>query len=158
MSTNSTRDRDHPHHTSGLQAYRDLEEAKAARQWREELGSWLTHFEWQLYATPTFRFPVTHSMAKAVVDRWIGGFGPQAYAYVGYEQGLAGGRTHCHVLLGGLANEIAKSRAGRLWRHGNIQIERYDPNRGAAWYVAKVPEAGEIVGKLIRRTRRARGR
>lgn len=135
----------------------EVEKASAYRHWQEELGSWLTRFHWDLYATPTFRFPVTYPTAKATVERWITSLGPQVFAYVAYERGLAGGRTHCHVLLGGL-HPLLTLRAGRRWRHGNITIESYDPHRGAAWYVAKVPEAGEILGHPISRAARARGR
>lgn len=126
------------------------------QKWQEELGNFLTDFDWQLYATPTFRFPVTFTQAQRVVGEWVAKFGPQAYAFAGYQKGEAGGRTHAHLLVGGLVGQIAKTRAGRLWKSGNIKIEPYDPNRGAAWYVSTFPEGGEIIGTLVRRTRRTR--
>lgn len=129
---------------------------------REAYGEFLSHFKWDLYATPSFKWPVTYSQARAAVHDWVSFFGPQAYAVVAYERGLAGGRTHVHVLLGGLVGEIAKSKAGRLWRRGHVKIERYDPRRGACWYIPKTfynhPEAGEFIGDPKTISRRKRGR
>ena len=133
-----------------------LRAAREYQRWQDELGSFLTYFDWQLYATPTFRFPVTFPQAKSAVETWIASFGVQAFAYAAYERGQAGGRTHCHVLLGGLVGEIAKTHAGRLWTHGDVKIAAYDPQGRACWYLAKEPEEGQFIGRLQRRTRRPR--
>lgn len=42
------------------------------------------------------------------------------------------------------------------WRHGSVDVRRYDPERGAAWYVSKSPEDVEIVG-VMKRTERGAG-
>ncbi len=118
----------------------------------DALGSYLAKCHWQLYATPTFKFPVTLFQARRAVESWVTSFGPQTYAYAAYERGYAGGRTHCHVLLGGLVGEIARTKAGRLSKQGNIVIAAYDPRRGACWYAAKFPNDGEFIGNPKRRT------
>jgi hypothetical protein len=100
---------------------------------------------------------VTFPSARRAIEEWIAKFGDRAFAYVAYEKGQAGGRTHAHALLGGL-NGIAVRNAGRLWTAGQIKIAAYNPNGGAAWYVSKEPEEGQLIGTPERRTRRARGR
>ena len=133
-----------------------FKEAKRRKDLVKTLGNFLTQFDWDLYATPTFRYPVTYPQAQRAVSEWVTHIGPQAFAYVAYEEGKAGGRFHCHVLLGGVGGEIAKTYPGALWRRGNINIQPYDPQRGACWYVSKFPADGEIVGTLTSRTRRTR--
>ncbi len=135
-----------------------LRAAREYQRWQEELGNFLSCFDWQLYATPTFRFPVTLPQATRAIEEWVARFGDRAFAYCAYERGHAGGRTHAHVLLGGLVREIAKTHAGRLWTHGDVKIAPYDPRGRAAWYVAKEPEEGQFIGRLQRRTRRPRSR
>ena len=136
----------------------------------DEWGRFLSGFHWQAFATPTFRKTVTLEHARLATTQWIAALGPEVYAYIAYEQGVAGGRTHCHALIGGMyegsrervglhRGRIAIRHAKRTWRHGNIKIEPYDAKRGAAWYVAKYPDQGEIVGTFKRhRPRRKRTR
>ena len=137
-----------------------LRAAREYRRWQDELGDFLTHFDWQLYATPTFRFPVTFPQAKSAVETWIAAFGPQAFAYAAYERGQAGGRTHCHVLLGGLIGEIARTHAGRLWSHGvSVAARRRGVGQGreaVGWPVASVPP--EVGHRAQTPPRRGRGR
>src|SRR6266496_3422726 len=112
------------------------------------MGGFLSEFHWQVYATSTFRTPATLALAQHSIAKWVKTLGPDVYAYVAYEKGLAGGRTHCHALIGGLY-EGRQQRSGldrrglvlqvlkRAWRLGDVKAEWYDPKRGAAWYVAK---------------------
>lgn len=148
----------------------DAGDVKRERQLVNALGEFLMGFHWQAYATPTFSIPVNTPQAKRAMERWLGALGPKAYAYVAYERGEAGGRTHAHALVGGLFDGarrrtglsiegLAVKRAERLWRRGNIKIEHFDPKQGACWYVAKCPADGELVGELKRhRSRRRRSR
>lgn len=142
-------------------------EARRRSEWIGGLGDYLSKFHWQAYATPTFRCEVTQRAAKELVESWLSDLAPEVYAYIAYERGELGGRTHCHVLLGGLFGAVEKGaarlrylslstkRAGRRWKCGNIKIDVYDPRRGAAWYVAKFPEEGEFF-RTPRRQRRNR--
>lgn len=135
------------------------------RRLKKEWGAFLSQFHWQAYATPTFKRLVTRSEAQSAITRWIGEMGEGVYAYVAYEEGTAGGRTHCHTLLGGMPNEEetrtrlhllrldilrAEWSWKRRWKQGDIQIEQYDPLRGAAWYVSKFPADAEIIGTMRR--------
>ena len=133
-----------------------------AARYRDAYGDFLSRFKWDLYATPSFKWPVSYHQARTSAHEFISHFGTQAYAVVAYETGPVGGRTHIHILLGGLVGEIAKTHAGRLWKRGDITIEKYDPRRGACWYLPKTfydnPDAGEIIGELKTLRRRKRGR
>ena len=137
------------------------------------LGDWLAQFHWQVFATPTFRFPVGREQAHMAVDAWLRKMGPDVYAYVAYEEGKVGGRLHLHALIGGLVPRdaggkgihhlaLSLKRLRRAWRHGhedvdgNVRAERYDPQRGAAWYVAKWPDEGELLGRPKRHRQRHR--
>lgn len=150
----------------------DAGEANYA-EWRRTLGEWLAGFHWQAYATLTFRVPATYATAATAAQSLLAALGPAAYGYIAYERGLAGGRTHMHALLGGLVVAagdhypphdgfphlaVALQRVATLWHRGNVKIERYNPRRGAAWYLAKFPESGEILGSPRRHHRRARRR
>jgi hypothetical protein len=52
----------------------------------------------------------------------------------------------------------------RLWRHGKVHLERYDPRRGAAQYLVKdsaqFPDQGEFIGdpKKVRQRKKKRTR
>jgi hypothetical protein len=133
----------------------------------KEWGAFLSQFHWQVFVTPTFKKLVTRSEAKVAITKWIREMGEDVYAYVAYEEGTAGGRTHCHALLGGLPTDdkertrlhllrLCIHRAEWSWtwklKRGEIKIDRYDPTRGAAWYVAKFPADGEIIGTMKRHT------
>lgn len=141
-----------------------------------ELGDWLSRFHWQAFVTPTFRFPVKETQARSAVEGWLRKLGSHVYAYVAYEEGKAGGRTHVHALIGGLVPrgrdtatgihhlKLSLTRLRRAWRHGhedvdgNVKVEQYDPRRGAAWYVAKFPYDGELLGGQPTRHRQRRRR
>ena len=125
------------------------------------MGNFLSQYHWQFFATATFATPQTVEVARADVVAWLSALGSSAYAYVAFERGPAGGRTHCHALLGGLFRG-AGNRAGlrtqtevlsqvrEAWMNGVIVAHPYDPSRGAAWYVSKFPADGEVFGVMRR--------
>lgn len=140
---------------------RDEVEGISSRQLVGALGTFLSAFHWQLYATPTFKVPVNRHHARQAAQRWIATIGPDAFAYIAYEEGKAGGRTHCHALVGGLGaiptshsglnvRALAIKKVERSWKHGDIKVDQYDPRRGACWYMSKFPSDGEIVGVMKR--------
>jgi len=142
---------------------------KYAGDVRKSWGHWLSQFHWQLYGTLTFKLPVSQQLASSVVHKWLDALPDGRYAWVGHERGDAGDRAHCHVLVGGLyvgsgiqsdqPSPIASvvCRARSLWRWGNAELVPYDPRRGAAWYVTKCPDEGEIIGVLRRHKKHAGG-
>jgi hypothetical protein len=130
----------------------------------DEGGRFLSEFHWDVFATPSFKHPVTGPTAHHRINELVEGFGGQAYAAVAYEVGPIGLRLHAHMLVGGL-NTIGAAKGSKLWHWGNIDWQRYDPKRGAAWYLMKtaaVPDTLEIIGEPKRwhprRRKRGRGR
>lgn len=130
----------------------------------------LDRWAWQVYATPTWRHPVSRWSAQRGIHAFLPRFGDQAFAYVAYERGKLGGRIHVHMLIGGL-NSFAQARGNVLWQwrrgkpipgHGDIKWERYRRHGGAAAYVMKdaqfEPEVEEFFGPLRRLYPRKRGR
>jgi hypothetical protein len=141
------------------QAERDGVESVGNRQLVDALGTFLASFHWQVYATPSFKAPVNRHHARLAAERWITTLGPNVFAYIAYEEGRAGGRTHCHALVGGLGGiptrksglsirDLALKKVERAWRHGNIEVASFDPRLGGCWYAAKFPNDGEIVGVM----------
>ena len=81
--------------------------------------------------------------ARRVVESFIRRLG-YPYAYVVYEEGSAGERTHIHGLIGGLPKESIAT-GHKLWKAGIVEKwEKYDPLRGGCWYVSKRAQYGEF--------------
>jgi len=128
---------------------------------RREVGDFLFQFHWQVFVTLTFASTCTSAAAHVAIMEWLPKLGPDVYAYVGYEKGPAGGRIHCHALVGGLfrgsrdLNRLELQRdavamAKRSWRLGDVDALPYDPKKGAAWYVSKYSNDGEVIGVMKR--------
>jgi hypothetical protein len=121
----------------------------------------MERYGWDIYCTPTWRYPVTLSRARRDIREFVTRFGDQSFAYATYETGRLGGRIHAHLSLGGL-NRIAQSRGNRLWRYGQIKWEPYIRGGGAGRYLWKnakdQPETGEFLGMPRRAHPRKRGR
>jgi hypothetical protein len=120
-----------------------LEECRVqAEVWSlwQEIGTWLAKFHWQHFVTFTFAEPVSDTCAERAVTAFHDRLGGSAYGFLGPERGRAGGLVHCHGLLGGLelcGKEAEEEQVWSKWNHGHIHHTRYDPSRGAAWYVSK---------------------
>jgi len=137
--------------------HESLEEVQRHKEWKQELGDFLTYFDWDVYTIATFAYSVREDdHARRVGQEFVEGFGPEAFAFIAAERGDTGARLHLHLLIGGLS-ELAKNKGARRWQHGVVKKwEAYDPRGRAAWYVSKWPESSEFVGRLQRRTRRPR--
>ena len=117
-------------------------------------------YVWDVFCTPTWRYPVGEDRAKRDVREFVSKFGEQAYGYVKSERGPQGGRIHAHAAIGGL-NPIAKNRGDQLWPYGIIHWEPYRRGGGAARYLWKNAEEvpGQFIGATPRRVcSRKRGR
>lgn len=118
-----------------------LDHRAAMHEW----GSFLSSFHWQVFATATFKHPVSASYGARAAREWINRLGSGAYAYVGHERGEVGHRVHCHALVGGLfrsgqgrdqlglERQAAHEQVRRAWPHGDIDVQPYNPRRGAAF-------------------------
>ena len=138
-------------------------------RYRDSLSGFIESYKWHYYLTLTFRNPVGFETAYRRVEGFLSRFGVDLYAYSAFEKGVAGERTHCHLLLGwrrgGMCeiNRVAFRRIlERRWTHGRTDLNRYEPHRGAARYLTKdayeYPEQGSFLGRPKKLTRRKRGR
>lgn len=128
----------------------------------EEWARWLGRMDWDFWATPTFRHPVTVSGMVAAVERWLGPI-PGAYAAVGVQRGPFGNRLHVHALVGGVGRRLLRENLLRSsWRRGNLALAGYCPRRGGVGYLVRQADAIEFVGtprpyRARRRGGRSRG-
>jgi hypothetical protein len=110
----------------------------------DAMGQWLASYPWDSWGTLTFRAgEFTNEAATRAWEkfaRWFGALHPLGTWYVGHEVG-ARGRLHMHCLLGSMspANDAERSKLWEWWfkRYGRAQVFGYDPERGAAKYIAK---------------------
>lgn len=120
----------------------------------EAMGEWLGRIApWDVFATWTFARPVTlygamdraRKHARSLEDM----AGQPVYAFVAVEEG-AGGLAHLHALIGNVAHlrptcgtSLPVGRRGErcclrdAWAYGYARVFKYDPARGARFYVAK---------------------
>ena len=106
---------------------------------RHELGKWLGRFSWDHFATFTFTYQPAQETALQHLKRLIRRLeqraqGPVKWFYV-LEVGGAGVR-HLHVLLEG-TRMLTGEAVRQAWSWGRKHVSRYDPRRGATYYVTK---------------------
>ena len=102
-------------------------------------GAYIRQFAWDHVATLTFRFGRPGGAIRELHDRWLRRLARNAQhsipAFYGLERGT-GGRLHLHVLTAGTA-ALTLAELRQAWKAGVSEVKRYDPARGAAWYVTK---------------------
>jgi hypothetical protein len=121
----------------------------------DELGEFISQWSWHLFITLTLRarFPISHHYIKSQWNRLIstinGGQKADAYWVRSIENGREQDMPHIHALIGG--TELSPREIPRLWHPntGNAHAEEYDPEKRAAWYIAKNPEAVEFSENLL---------
>jgi hypothetical protein len=106
------------------------------RAWAAHLGA----YEWHHFATLTSRTPrsrtgLVREWAPVFVRRLERRAQRRIDWYVAAERG-ASGEWHLHALLYG-TGALSTADVERAWKIGHTRVRVYDPNRGAAGYVAK---------------------
>jgi hypothetical protein len=105
-------------------------------------GAFLSTFKWDWFLTLTFADPVCSFSAHRRFVRFskeieVAAGRPVAW-FRGDDHGRASGRFHIHALMMHVAslNQFAwMARWGK--RSGYARIIRYDPSRGAAYYIGR---------------------
>lgn len=106
---------------------------------RREYGLFLSRYHWQFYFTLTFKHPADIWYGQEAFKRMIRRLEQRAESRVpwfrAFEWGLLG-RLHVHGLL---ASEglLTPSAITKAWKVGQTDVQLYDPERGAAYYVTK---------------------
>jgi len=106
------------------------------------VGDWLGTFEWNIWATLTFRFPVKDTInCKRYFSRFVTDVFFKKGVNISYFEGIEYhkcGGTHIHALLG-RTNNLRYQELGQLWfkRYGYAYVEKYRPEQGARYYLNK---------------------
>ena len=125
------------------------------KQQVDELGKFISKWHWKIWATFSFsnRFSISNHYLESQWDRLVSHIkklqGTEPFWVRSIEFGAEQGVPHLHALIGG--TDIPPREIPRLWhpRTGNAQAETYDPEKRAAWYIAKNPEAVEFSENLL---------
>ena len=109
------------------------------RRARKALGEWLSLPEWGWYVTQTFRADyVSPKEADRHYYAWLNTLRTVAEPfYFRVTEYQDRGTLHFHSLIGGVG-DTRRLLFKDFWElHGYARVEKYDPVRGAASYVAK---------------------
>ena len=120
----------------------------------DELGKFISQWPWQIWATLSFsnRFTIPNGYLASQWDRLISHIGKlqgmEPYWVRSVEVGREQTVPHVHALLGNI--NLPAREIPRLWHPGtgNARAEAYDPERRAAWYIAKNPDSVEFSPNL----------
>jgi hypothetical protein len=138
-------------------------EYRAAVRKREVVEGWVRwvrQFHWDLFITPSFADAVSDDYARLAAEEYATAIGS-----VGAFIAWGGGQSHsCHALVNlGNAWDRRRPRSGidrraltirrieRKWKHGGIEVERYDA-RGATKAVRYFADHHEVelIGEPLR--------
>ena len=107
------------------------------KELKEALGAWLEKFDWDYWATFTFKYSVQNPInAKKYAERFLNRFGLDAFYCV--ERFYLSGDCHLHALLGN-AGGMRYKKMYEEWakRYGRCWFSEYDRDKKARFYVTK---------------------
>jgi len=135
----------------------------------EGWGDWLQGWDWEWWCTFTFRDSVMSHQAHKLWLYWLHSLESTVQSKVHYvrateKQRFRGDVVHFHCLVLGVKDESPKFWQ-QEWVHmaGLADVKTYDPNLGAAYYLAKhaADSSGDIImsGKIekLRRIKNGEG-
>jgi hypothetical protein len=104
-------------------------------------GSFLAEFEWDWFATFTFRYRTGPDAARRSYRQFTSSLETSAGEPIGWfviEEIGALGRFHMHALILNVS-ALSVEHWRRAWhsRYGEARIVRFEPTLGAAYYCAK---------------------
>jgi len=126
-----------------------------AREYANEWGDYLMGYKWTLFATLTTRAPMSEAWLLNAFDIWIRKLarvaqGPPSWVR-SIEHHACGNHLHIHSLIW-VPPCVIPSTAQALWKLGRADVERFDPAKGAAYYVGKsfhsAPDSYDISRRL----------
>ena len=108
---------------------------------REAWVVFLNRYNWDWFATLTFRSPPTTYTANNRLRRWIKAIQKQERRKVGYYKGMEFtklGVPHFHLLMGNL-DGVRRDKYWKLWfsQNGRARILPYNSGLGASYYLTK---------------------
>ena len=127
-------------HISTFLSRDEADPLRLTLQARRSLGVWLARgFVWHHFTTLTFAFPRSEERALTDFRRWLRRLEQRAKHGVGWFAALergAAGRLHLHVLTAH-TDHLESKALEKAWPCGRVDAARYDPARGAAYYLTK---------------------
>lgn len=132
--------RERDFHVSVFQSPQEAARLRLTLCARRAFGIWLQHhIHPDHFVTLTFRYPTRAETAIREVHRWIQRVGQRAKHKIGWFYALerrAAGHLHLHALVVG-TQSLPERALETAWRCGRADASRYDPTRGASYYVTK---------------------
>jgi hypothetical protein len=122
----------------------DPEGFEAAREQRSVTRAWGEHLrsrQWAFVVTLTTRFEMgadtcLRIFKEGYIRRLAAIAGHPVPYFVVIEGGTADQQGHIHALVAGV-EDLPVWRLRWAWKKGFTHVRRYDPSRGAAYYVSK---------------------
>lgn len=113
---------------------------------RDEMAEFAGKYPWNMWMTGTFKPDQSYRdtiKTKRAFNRFLGDlskkFGKHGIEYfLAVERFKHGDFTHIHALLNGV-DGLTYRQVGEPWfqRFGRVQVEGYDPTKGANYYLTK---------------------
>ncbi len=116
------------------------------RRTRKAFGSWLSVPRWDWYVTHTFKADyVPSKLADKKWQSWLNTLcfhnrvmGAERPFYVRATEFQDRGTLHYHSLIGGISPAVRRLFFKDIWEFfGFARVVKYDPKRGAGFYVGK---------------------
>lgn len=123
-------------------SFRSEEEERVQRETARRREAWvgmISGVPWHHYVTLTFKDPVRHTTAGWVFKGFIGRLeltGARVWSVYVAEVGWGGFRVHLHALLGG-TDLLRTTEIDEAWEAGLSEVEVFDPELPAVWYLTK---------------------
>lgn len=112
-------------------------------------AAFLNSYNWDWYATLTFKYPVTIRQAFKRFNKWKVGLKHAANNHINYAMAIElsrfrGDTPHLHLFLSGTKNQKPYIWERKWYQLGGFaKIEPYNPTLGANYYLAN-----KIVGEV----------
>jgi hypothetical protein len=125
---------------------------------REAWGGFLHLYEWGVFVTLTFAQARSVESARRCFDRWLRRLEQRSQTRVEWFLAIessSAGVVHLHALCNGGPNLTAGAYRD-AWPFGRASVARYDPRKGARYYLVKEMGTARLldydVSKTLRRT------
>src|SRR6266576_2357533 len=93
-----------------------------SRSDKDKLIAWARTIDWDVFATPSFRYPMSADRAFETVTKWLRPFSG-VYAFMTRHSGEA---HTVHAVIGGIPQSPYMLGALRnTWHYGNCDLDRF---------------------------------
>lgn len=116
---------------------------------RQEWVNYLNTFNWDWFATLTFKNQPRTYTAKNEAKRWLNAIQRQEKRKIGYYMCMEftkQGTPHLHLLMGNLEG-VRRDKYWKLWfeKNGRARILPFEKNKGVSYYLTKYIVKDEYV-------------